>query len=271
MIDISINFDASYLTRLLVELEKKIQVDMKSVLHAEATSVAKQCALWQKTRMSNSDAKKFLKKKIWRESFGNIGNVVRVAKKSNSAKGYRKGDVFYRFAGKDGKKRLFYVGRAYSPKMKFPVRGFKMPRNLWRDFQDYWRDGVANFKTDIARKIPNIGFTRKTWIQVAMSLGYSFNEIDKIVSPRQRVKVDNAETLVRGARKIFGTSYSRERNNELAITLVNSARVAVRSDNGTLQRAVKSRQRAFEIALDKGVFDSMKALESRYGWIKVVK
>ena len=270
MIDISINFDASYLTRLLVELEKKIQVDMKSVLHAEATSVAKQCALWQKTRMSNSQAKKFLKEKIWRESFGNIGNVVRVAKKSNSAKGYNRGAVFYRFAGKDGKKRLFYVGQAYAPKTSTPSLGFKMPRKLWRDFKDYWRDGVANFKTDIARKIPNIGFTRKTWIQVAMSLGYSFNEITKI-PPRKNLKIDNAETLVRGSRKIFGTSYSWSKNNELAITLVNSARVAVRSDKGTLQRAVKSRQRAFEIALDKGVFDSMKALESRYGWIKVVK
>jgi hypothetical protein len=270
MIDISMKFDASHIMRLFVELEKQLKVNMKSVLHAEASSVAKQCALWQKTRMSNSQAKKFLREKIWRESFGNIGNVIRVAKNSNSSNGYNRGAVFYRFAGKDGKKRLFYVGQAYSPKTRTPILGFKMPRNMWRDFKDYWQDGVANFKTETARRVPNIGFTRKTWIQVAMSLGYSFDEITKI-PPRKSLLINNADTLARGSRKIFGTSYQRERNNEIAITIVNSSRVAVRSDSGNLQRALRSRQRAFEIALDKGVFNSAKEIEKRYGWVKVLR
>lgn len=275
--NVTIDIDTSYVGKMFTELKRKLNISLESVVHAEASSVAKTCALWSKNKRSLEDAQSYLIRKQWKKDVANFktsnGIGIRIAagsRKSSSGWRYGKGGVFFKHPlikkGDKSPVGLVYVGNVGFLSTQLPVNGNKLSKFLWSEFIDYWQDAVSNYKLNVERKLPNIGFTRKTWLQVLMSLGYSFQQIKRI-PPRKRLVVNDANTFVKRTPRNFGYSIRSNSNNIISITLINYSNVAVRSDKGMLQRAIASRQRAFEIALKKGVFDCEESVASRYGWI----
>lgn len=285
---VQFELDTTHINRMFVELEKHLKVSLKDVLHAQTSSIVKQCAIWsgqnggkKLKQRTHEDAVEYTTQKAWKRNIGNFkadsSGKIAIRVSANSGRGasgwrYAVGSTFFKFPSiKKGEKSptgLVYVGQIKRYSVNLPVRGNRTSRLIWSEFIDAWQDAIAGFGTSLVRKIPNIGFTRKTWIQVLLSLGWSFDEI-KSISPKKSVKIKNANTFVRGVKRNFGFSYKKEVGNIYSITIVNNSNVAVRADSGVLVRAINSNRKAFENALRNGVFDSAKEVEKRYGWIKV--
>lgn len=285
---VEFELDTTHINRMFVELERRMKVSLKDVLHAQTSSIVKQCAIWSgqnknTKQRTHKDAIKYTTQKAWKRHVGNFkadadGKIaIRVsAKNGKGSSGWRYsvGSVFFKFPsikkGKNSPTGLMYMGQMKRYTENLPVNGNRTSLKIWSEFLEAWQDAIASFKTTLSRKIPNIGFTRKTWIQVLLSLGWSFEEIQTI-SPKKKVKINDANTFVRGVKRKFGFSYKRDMGNVYSITIVNTSDVAVRADSGVLVRAINSNRKAFESALRNGVFDSAKEVEKRYGWIKVIR
>lgn len=141
---------------------------------------------------------------------------------------------------------------------RYAPNGARWPDRLWAEYQSLVqqtpqeRDALK--KAWVARALASRGLLAQSWVQIGQSLGIDVDAPDYV----RRAAPSNGRTYTNGAgRYVPGKT-------ENTYILENFQPALIQGGERIMQAALDTRVKAFDIALQKGVFDDMAAVAARY-------
>lgn len=153
-----------------------------------------------------------------------------------------------------------------SQKMVDMLKAWRRNNQMWADYvserNDRDQDLQVALKEFPAARVRAIGISKQSWLQIADAIGVS--PIGCAYEARARAAISAKRggwPTSTGTETSSGPLYFVELINRMPLLVDGSGKM---DGSAILQRAIKAREKAFEIELQKGVFSSMEAISKRY-------
>lgn len=270
--NIDLTLPREHFRRLSLALNRQIRLDMPQIIRGEAGAIAKTMA----GRTRNAKPVN-VKEKVFRRTFA-AASAISVS--SGRVRADARGNVWYhpsgarvRFKGargKDsnfGKKAFYFMGKIKYPSTAKP-KGGNFYKKLWANFYADWRDYMADYKSDVARAVGNIGLTKATWVKVLLDLGFTQGTIPSL-PPKGGGITPKVFGLVNKAQRLSGAKISGA-GDSYTITIYNSSAIVSRRDAALFRRTVIGRQKYLMQSLRRGFADSADTVRKQYPWVDYV-
>jgi hypothetical protein len=238
----SFTVDTTGFKAMAIELAAMGAVPFESVIRSESAHILERCVQLTPAstneRITNSVTRKFNNYAGGEYGEQNTrGLYPRISIAANAGHKW--------WVDNSGGKRVFYIMNGDR----------KWSDARWAKYQAEEADRLADLKTMLPKAKAARGLAKNSWVQAADALGLSID----------------APGYARAATPSNGQIYQNGHGQEFKETdsyfveLTNRYPALVRSGGGPiLQRAVNGRLRYFEINLEKGLFDNLKARAERY-------
>ena len=133
------------------------------------------------------------------------------------------------------------------------------PDWMWAAYQREEADRLADYQVHLAKELAagraSRGLSARSWLDIADDLGLDI----RIAQYIRRAVPRNGKTYVNGTGQVERAADS------VTFTLTNFQPILLKNDGaGILQRAISTRQAAFEKAMEVGIFDDVAQLSRRY-------
>lgn len=273
MADVSVKVKGvDYMHKLLDGIRKHYAVSAEDVLRGEAVAVCKTMMQWSKV----PDEKKFpsrAEKKALRKAHNYFRSQGGLRVSFNTGMGNEK---FKKSAGvqgrvwfgemTEGKWKWFMIANGVRGKRQDFIPnggGWLISDERWQKYLAYmgwaadWYQSYLNHYQNFA------GLIIKSWFMVAVACGLTPSQVMQ-TSPICRGKRSKYLTSKNAGGYQFGRSSYHDGLLNPYIIAENTSIVAKKACGRKLERAVKSRQRSFEFAMEKKVFKSSEELARRY-------
>jgi hypothetical protein len=170
---------------------------------------------------------------------------------------------------KTGGKAWWITGPGKYHEMLGPWR---WPDAMWADYtaeeNDRIQDLAVTLKDYPAARVRAIGITKQSWLQIGDALGISPLGCTGEAKARAAISAKRGGwPTSTGTETESGPLYFVELINRMPLLVDGSGKM---DGSAILQRAIRAREKAFEIELQKGVFDSMDAISKRYPGLATV-
>ncbi len=261
--EITMTFDPAPLYRVLDAAKKHVAIEMREVVRGEGAAVAKTCLKWS----PSPPKEKTLKLSAYREAFlaggGEFNGYAYPVRITSGRRGGVPGRVFTTF-----NHTYHDVGYTEYGTFKIPTGGFHLKKERWNEFLREWGGIKSDYRSILSDKKKMSGMTKASWLQVIVhGLRYSMEEARQISPKGGITKKIEALALDRGLID-FGRSTWENKPYRITLYIRNLSRVAYETDTGKLGRAVRSREKAITVAMDKGVGRSFEKLAKRFPYVR---
>jgi hypothetical protein len=266
-IKVSVKVDWSQLLGMARTLAARSPVPYKRILLMETASIIKIAALRSRIA-SAAEIKRDAVNRLDTEYKSPDGTIVTINKHKSAgrtwlATGDRRENQGLAYRAKGTSRSVWLM--VYE---SGPSRGHHLPDEAWMAYLIAIDDKQSAVKALIVTLLRRRGLTRLSWIQMGDALGIPLST----VSPQGSLQ-EQVARAARGPRgRIFqnGTAQVTITSRSLIIRIRNESPLAIKQKGQQeLDRAAAQRLKGFVIAMNKGIFDDMKAASARWRGIIV--